>query len=137
MMHLPPCHSRRDVDPAREIYFCAHPRMHVRNQLVTPANCHICPYWREPPPAEFRVMPNGPLVRDDPCRHLGEVIELRPCTTCVGEVKIKVFACCHPAHSETTLAQCQECCDYASGSVDDAHEKPEWDVLLMSRKETA
>ena len=74
-MHLPPCHSRRDVDPAREIYFCAHPRVHIRNQLVTPPNCRICSYWLEPPPAEFRVMPKGPLLRDDPCRHLGEVIE--------------------------------------------------------------
>ncbi len=71
-MHLPPCHSRRDVDPAKEIYFCAHPQMHVQNQLVKPEICLACPYWEQPPPATFRVMPSGPLVRDQLCRHLGE-----------------------------------------------------------------
>src|SRR5437667_10753503 len=99
-MHLPPCHSRRDVDPANGLYFCAHPRLHIRNQLVTPANCRACSFWLEPPPATFRVMPKGPLVRDEPCRYLGEVIELRPCKTCRGDVKVKVFACGHPAHEE-------------------------------------
>jgi hypothetical protein len=111
-MHLPPCHSRRDVDAAKELYFCAHPRLHVRNQLVTPPICHSCTLWQKPPPAEFRVMPRGPLVRDEPCRHLGAVIELRDCAGCRGSVKIKVFACRHPAHTETTDSQCRECPDY-------------------------
>jgi hypothetical protein len=92
--------------------------MHVRNQLVTPPLCRVCTLWQQPAPAEFRIMPKGPLIRDDPCRHLGEVIELRRCATCRGDVKIKIFACRHAAHQETTLAHCQECPDYAWPSDD-------------------
>jgi hypothetical protein len=92
--------------------------MHVRNQLVTPPLCRVCTLWQQPAPAEFRIMPKGPLIRDDLCRHLGEVIELRRCATCRGDVKIKIFACRHPDHQETTLAHCQECPDYAWPSDD-------------------
>jgi hypothetical protein len=119
-MHLPPCHSRRDVASAKEIFFCAHPQMHVQNQLVTPAICQACPYWQQPPPATFRIMPEGPLVRDEPCRHLGDVIGLRDCEGCPGSVKIKVFACRHPAHGQTTLPDCQACPDYDPPTVQEA-----------------
>src|SRR5687767_11460447 len=99
-MNLPYCHSRRDVDPTQDVYFCAHPRMHVQNQLVTSSICKLCSFWRQPPPDQFRDMPRGPLKRDQPCVHLGELRELRSCPTCRGSVRIKVFACSHPCHEE-------------------------------------
>jgi hypothetical protein len=32
--------------------------------------------------------------------------------TCRGNVRVKTFACAHPAHVETTLAECASCPDY-------------------------
>lgn len=47
-----------------------------------------------------------------PCVYFGPLIELRPCDTCQGVVKIKVFECSHLAHNETTVQACETCADY-------------------------
>ncbi len=108
-MNLPPCHSRRPV-PIAGFAFCAHPRMHAPANLVTPEICKLCGYWREPPPPSFRPVvltkPRGP------CVHLGPQTGLRECATCAGRVRVKVFACAHPRHGETTLAECASCPDH-------------------------
>jgi hypothetical protein len=109
-MGLPPCHSRRTLDPDRGVFFCAHPLMHAPNNLVTPEICSICSLWREPPPATFR-----PVVLAKPrgrCRHLGESTGVRPCSSCRGVVNVKVFACDHPNHGQTTLRECETCPDH-------------------------
>lgn len=46
------------------------------------------------------------------CAHLGDVIRLEDCKTCRGTVRVKVFACHHPDHADTTLAFCRTCPDY-------------------------
>src|SRR5262245_52758516 len=110
---LPPCHSRRDYWPLEGIFFCAHPRVHVRDNLVSVAICRICSRFLEPPPAEFRPYPVIlTSERQGPCLHLGDQVGLRECSTCQGNVKLKVFGCSHPAHGETTLPDCERCVDY-------------------------
>lgn len=47
------------------------------------------------------------------CRHLGGQIGLRECPGCQGNVRIKVFACSHPSHGETTAAECEQCDDFS------------------------
>lgn len=57
----------------------------------------------------------GATVADDrprPCLHLGDVLRLDDCATCKGTVRVKVYACSHPAHAETTLSGCRTCPDY-------------------------
>jgi hypothetical protein len=111
-MQLPVCHSRRHIEPASSTFFCAHPRHHSALNLVTAELCVICPLWREPPPATFRPVP---LVMPKPrgtCAHLGEQTGLRDCPSCRGSVRVKLFACSHPLHVETTLAECATCPDF-------------------------
>ena len=68
----------------------------------------------EPPPAEFRVLPPRFFERlQAACRYLGDQTGLRECPTCRGHVRVKVFACRHPNHVETTLAECEQCRDFA------------------------
>jgi hypothetical protein len=55
-----------------------------------------------PPPAT----PRGP------CVHLGAQTGLRECAGCGGKTQLKVFACSHPAHTETTWDECQRCPDF-------------------------
>jgi hypothetical protein len=43
---------------------------------------------------------------------LGEETGLRDCPSCLGNVRLKVFACSHPAHGETTLQDCGACADH-------------------------
>ena len=110
---LQPCHSRRDFDPSRGLFFCAHPRMHAKNNLVTAPVCRVCRFWAQPPPAHFRPFPAASTPqRAGPCRFLGDVVELRECESCRGQVKLKVFACNHLLHGKTTLAGCETCLDY-------------------------
>jgi hypothetical protein len=109
-MSLPPCHSRRRIAPTDQVFFCAHPLMHAPNNLVTPEVCRACDHWRRPPPEAFR-----PVVLGTPrghCLHLGEPVGLRECVTCQGKVALKVFACAHPRHPETTLGECKSCPDH-------------------------
>jgi hypothetical protein len=109
-MGLPPCPARRSLDGEHNRYFCAHPLFHSTTGLVTGEVCQVCPLWREPPPQAFRTYPLAPPR--GLCRHLGEETGLRECPSCRGSVRIKVFACRHPAHHETTLAECAACTDH-------------------------
>jgi hypothetical protein len=125
-MNLVPCPARREINnPEGEpgVYFCAHPSHHSEDNLVTKENCWICPLWREPPPGEYRKFPPDPLPpgripvvaarrRREPCIFLGEQIGFRDCPSCGGSVRVKVFACAHPRHEETTLNECSRCPDY-------------------------
>ena len=115
--NLPYCHSRRAHDPATEVYFCAHPMVHTDANLVGADICQTCRRWQEPPPREFRPMTN--IVRHGPCVHLGPQTGLRDCPTCRASVKVKVFACHHPAHEETTIKECVGCSDYQPVPADD------------------
>jgi hypothetical protein len=118
MTELPACHSRRVLELEPGVYFCAHPRMHAPDSLVDAGICLACRYWRESAPAVFREFPPaGPLRRRGNCRHLGELIELRECRGCRGNVRVKVFACRHPAHTETTMQYCRTCRDFVQITV--------------------
>ena len=120
-MSLSPCHSRREVDPEGKVYFCAHPRVVAKANLVTAEVCRICERWRQPPPPTFRAVPENPLARPSgPCAHLGEGIGLRDCLGCRGTVRVKVFACRHPSHGETTLPECATCPDFESAAGKEA-----------------
>jgi hypothetical protein len=46
------------------------------------------------------------------CTFLGPQTGSRECPTCRGKVRLKVFACGHPAHAETTLPDCDMCQDF-------------------------
>lgn len=119
LLVLPDCHSRREHDPEKQLFFCAHPRMHTRDSLVYPAICRLCPYWNQPAPTEFRPRPLNFMVRDGLCAQLGPLIELRDCPSCRGQVQVKVYACLHPAHEETTIDDCTRCRDYQKKRRDD------------------
>jgi hypothetical protein len=110
-MRLPPCHSRRELEPGLPPFYCAHPDVCTPNQHVTAELCRICSHWREPTPEVFRPFPPVALPPPDagPCFHLGGQTHLRDCPTCRGNVRVKVFACEHPLHVETTLAECARC----------------------------
>jgi hypothetical protein len=111
-MALPPCHSRRELPTVPVEYWCAHPQVHVAGQRVHEGICGICSRWRDPPPAIFRAPP-PPMRRPGAiCEFLGKQIGTRECPTCRGKVRLKVFACSHPAHDETTLPDCDQCQDF-------------------------
>ncbi|HEV3025303.1 MAG TPA: hypothetical protein VGX76_22685 [Pirellulales bacterium] len=122
-MRLPACHSRRELQPGKAPFYCAHPDVHVPDQLVTAEICRLCNRWSEPPPDVFRPFPPVVFPPPDagPCFHLGEQAGLRDCPSCQGNVRIKVFECRHPLHVETTLAECSRCGEYdarlAGGTV--------------------
>jgi hypothetical protein len=109
-MTLPFCHSRRELPTVPEAMFCVHPLMHIDGLRVREEICKMCQYWREPAPAEFRPFPPPPPRGR--CRHLGDLTGYRTCETCLGHVQIKVFACSHPAHGETTWEECRRCPDH-------------------------
>jgi hypothetical protein len=112
-MALPPCHSRRFFEGTQEVFFCAHPLLHARDNVVVKEVCQICPYWKEPAPEQFRPFTPGPPPRPrGTCLYLGGQIGLRDCPTCSGSVKVKVFSCAHPAHGETTRRECEVCRDH-------------------------
>jgi hypothetical protein len=112
-MALPACHSRRLFDGEESLFFCAHPQLHAKDNLVTPEICRICPYWQQPAPPEFRPFrPDARPKPRGPCLHLGEQTDLRECKTCGGSVRVKVFACAHPDHRETMLRYCAGCSDH-------------------------
>jgi hypothetical protein len=90
--------------------YCVHPQVHVEGQRVTVEICQMCTRWKEPPPEKFRPFP--PPKPRGRCVFRGAEIGLRECTACRGVVRVKVFACAHPAHSETTLAECAACPDH-------------------------
>jgi hypothetical protein len=107
---LPFCHSRRELPTESGAMYCVHPRVHVDGLRVNSAICKMCDYWKEPAPAEFRPFPPPPPRGR--CAFLGEVTGFRECKTCSGRVHLKVFACAHPAHMETTWDECLLCPDH-------------------------
>jgi hypothetical protein len=110
---LPPCLARRYLENEPEVYFCAHPMHHSDGDRVTAEICALCPLWKEAPPAVFREFPPSPLPPPrGRCIYLGPHKGMRDCPSCRGSVRVKVFACSHPRHQETTLAECKECPDH-------------------------
>lgn len=110
---LPICHSRHALADTDERFFCAHPRVFATRSVVSYEFCRACDYWRLPAPSEPRRVPARLIDhRPGPCRYLGDEIGLRRCATCRGDVRVKVFACRHPAHAETTLGDCEACDDF-------------------------
>ena len=112
-MKLPDCHSRRELGPGAKTFYCVHPLMSTPGNLVRAEICRLCSYWRGPPPTGPRPFP-PPLTPPlgGPCIHLGQQTGLRECSTCRGNVRLKVFACTHPLHRETTLEECGVCPDH-------------------------
>jgi hypothetical protein len=84
--------------------------MHIQDQRVSVEVCLICTLRNEPPPESFRPFPPPPPRGT--CRYLGDQTGLRDCPTCLGNVRLKVFACKHPAHEETTIQECLVCPDH-------------------------
>ncbi|MCH7729843.1 MAG: hypothetical protein IH991_25740, partial [Planctomycetes bacterium] len=110
---LPPCHSRRDFDEARGLFFCGHPKVHTKKNIVTMAVCQSCSYWQGAAPKQMRPFPTiTGGSRDGPCMFLGDLRRTELCKSCRGEVKLKVFSCGHPSHEETTFRDCTTCFDY-------------------------
>lgn len=110
-MKLPQCHSRRELEPGGQAFFCAHPLVYAPQQTVTAEMCKACVRWQEPPPEKFRD-PEATGKERGPCFFLGDQTGLRDCKSCGGKVQLKVFACRHPLHQETTLQQCRGCLDH-------------------------
>jgi hypothetical protein len=117
-MSLPPCHSRRELPTTPGEIYCVHPQVHVNGCRVRTEICNMCDNWRQPEPATFKPFPPPPPRGQ--CFHLGEVTGERLCATCRGNVRLKVFACSHPAHTETTWDECKRCPDHqeAAASVE-------------------
>lgn len=112
-MNLPDCHSRKRLDGHANAYFCMHPEVHVKSRRVTAAICRGCDYWRQPEPGMLvEHATYSPLDRIGRCDHLGAQTGERLCATCGGSVRIKLFTCHHPDHSETTIRDCLLCHDF-------------------------
>jgi len=84
--------------------------MNIRDQRVNVEVCEICTLRLGPPPETFRPFPPPPPRGQ--CRYLGGEIGLRDCPSCLGNVRLKIFACHHPAHVETTIQECLVCPDH-------------------------
>jgi len=63
-------------------------------------------------PAKFRAPTRETPPYTSVCRHLGANIGERECKRCRGNVRLKLFACGHPLHQETTIQECRHCSDY-------------------------
>jgi hypothetical protein len=113
-MPLAPCHSRHEIEELPEMYFCAHPRVFAAGSIISAEFCRICNYWRQPAPDNPRPFDAKAALRlTAACRHLGEQTGWRDCPTCRGNVRLKIFACAHPEHVETTRQECRICPDFA------------------------
>jgi hypothetical protein len=112
---LPECIARIDVDRAKGLYFCAHPNVASKHNLVTFQNCLICKVVHDGPPS--RLLPfrlPGVYTSSGPCKYFGEFISLRECQSCRGYVQVKIFECLHPNHKTTAIKECKDCSDYES-----------------------
>ena len=130
-MPFPPCHSRRDLEGEAHVAYCAHPQMHIQDQRVNVEVCEICTLRHQPPPETFRPFP-PPQPRGS-CRHLGDETGLRDCPSCLGNVRLKVFACHHPAHVETTIQECLMCLDHEERGASEGR-KPPGDATLTTNR---
>lgn len=54
-------------------------------------------------------------TRREACLHIGAQTGERPCLTCRGNVRMKVYHCSHPRHLDTTLRACGSCPDHEPG----------------------
>ena len=107
------CHSRREVKAEEDVFFCAHPQVVSRGNLVNSWSCRHCRFRTQPPPERpLPFRPRGATLYDGPCQYLGQQRGLRECTSCKGSVKIKVFGCGHPEREETTIKECRYCGDF-------------------------
>jgi len=70
----------------------------------------VRPMRLEPPPDSLRLFP--PPSQRGQCPHLGDEIGLRDCPSCLGNVRLKMFANNHPAHVETMLQECHVFTDH-------------------------
>jgi hypothetical protein len=80
-----------------------------------------------PRPTPTTADPALAVTRPGPCVFLGLAVpgedgspSMRDCPTCRGNVRLKVFACLHPAHEEhpeTTVRDCWGCGDYEAGGA--------------------
>lgn len=113
-MTLPVCHSRRELVSQPGHFFCAHPQVNAEGQIVTADVCQLCARWREPAPTSFRPFeqPTRALEPDARCAFLGNATGWRQCTSCRGNVRLRVFECQHPWHNSTTLGECRNCRDF-------------------------
>jgi hypothetical protein len=50
--------------------------------------------------------------RPGPCTFLGADLRTEDCPSCTGTVRIKIYACSHPDHEDTTIMGCRSCPDY-------------------------
>ena len=117
-MSLPPCHSRHELSDEPGVFFCRHPLIHALDNRVTAEVCACCSYWKLPPPENPRAfVPGKPRSALGPCRHLGGRTGERECPSCLGSVRLKLFACHHPLHEEITLAECTTCADFEPRSA--------------------
>jgi Protein of unknown function (DUF3431) len=65
---MPTCHSLRTVPDHPEMFFCAHPALHARSNLVSAAVCKSCQLRTGPAPQRFRSVtfrPDGLCQRAD------------------------------------------------------------------------
>jgi len=91
----------------------------------------LCRYCFERPPEVFRSADATTVSRAiGACFYLGHETGRRPCETCRGHVEVKVFACAHPLHQETTAAECHACKDF-SPRLDRAFINS-WAVAILS-----
>lgn len=102
------CNARRSLQGNNENYRCLHPHVHAPNHVVSQIICSLCSTKSVPMES---LRPAGAPIRNRQCVHLGDQIGTQPCGDCAGAVKIKIFKCEHPEHSETTLAECEKCPD--------------------------
>jgi hypothetical protein len=110
---LPDCYARREKPDDPNRVYCLHPLVHAAGDIVSLEQCKLCNYWREPPPGPLRPFPPVPVIENvGTCTYLGDETGLRECQTCLGRVRVKVFACGHPKHEETTFDECRRCPDH-------------------------
>jgi hypothetical protein len=110
---LDKCVARRSWDEEAGLYFCGHPSVHAHENIVSAGVCRLCAYPALPPPAALRPYPTlATQCRQGPCLYLGDLLRQEHCTTCRGNVRVKVFECAHPEHQMTTIRQCAACVDY-------------------------
>lgn len=59
----------------------------------------------------------GPSKSISKCIFLGEQIGERDCKSCGDRtVKLKVYSCSHPEHTDTTIVECNKCPHFASSN---------------------